>query len=268
LAQQETASVSGPRGDSASSPKSAFSRHALILLCACFFLFFFRMGARDLWNPDEPRYAQVAREMMETGEWVVPHLNGEVYTEKPPLYFWLIALISKPFGDVSEVTARFPSSACATIVILLTYFLGTKMLGRREAFIGAAVMATSAQFVWIGRVGALDMLFTLSILAAMAVFYVAYAGKRPLLYVAGFAFLIPGVMTKGPVGIALPLVVMLAFLLTEVFLGKEGAKKQLAWFAVSTVVGLATIALVVVPWWREAHERSGGAYGSMSILIK
>ena len=240
----------------------------IVLLIACYFLFFFRIGARDLWNPDEPRYAQVAREMMETGEWVVPHLNGEVYTEKPPLYFWLIALISKPFGDVSEVTARLPSAMCAALIVLLTYVLGAKMLDRQAAFFGAVFMATSTQFVWIGRVGTLDMLLTLSILAAMAVFYVAYADKRPLLYAAGFAFLIPGIMTKGPVGITVPLVVMLAFLLTEVFLGKVDAKKQLAWFAVSTVVGLAVIALVVVPWWQAAHERSGGAYGSLSILIK
>ncbi len=83
--------------------KSRTSLHIMLLLAACFFLFFFRMGARDLWTPDEPRYAQVAREMLETGEWLVPHLNGIVYTEKPPLYFWLIALASKPFGDLSFV---------------------------------------------------------------------------------------------------------------------------------------------------------------------
>ncbi len=240
----------------------------IALMLGCYFLFFFRIGARDLWTPDEPRYAQVAREMLETGEWVVPHLNGEVYTEKPPLYFWLIALLSKPFGDVSEVTARLPSALASTFVVLLTYFLGAKMFGRREAFIGSAVMATSTQFFWIGRAGALDMVLTLSVLAALAVFYIAYAERRPLLYSAAFVLLVPGVLTKGPVALAVALVVMLAFLLTEVFLGKEGAKKQLAWFAVSTVVGLATIALVVVPWWREAHERSGGAYGSVSILIK
>jgi len=248
--------------------KSTTSLHILLLLSACFFLFFFRMGARDLWNPDEPRYAQVAREMLETGEYVVPHLNGQVYTEKPPLYFWLIALISKPFGDVNEVTARLPSALAATLIVLLTYFLGMKMFGRREAFIGAAVMATSAQFFSIGRVGALDMVVALSVLAALAVFYVAYVDKRPVLYSGGFALLVPGVMTKGPVALAVPLVVMLAFLILEIILRKEGAAKQLCWFAVSTVAGLAIVALIVVPWWLEAHERSGGVYGSLSILVK
>ena len=73
------------------------------LVCACYFLLFFKMGARDLWSPDEPRYAQVAREMLETGDWVAPHLNGGVYREKPPLYFWFIAFAAKPFGDGSFV---------------------------------------------------------------------------------------------------------------------------------------------------------------------
>jgi 4-amino-4-deoxy-L-arabinose transferase-like glycosyltransferase len=237
-------------------------------LVACFFLFFYKIGARDLWSPDEPRYAQVAREMLETGEWVVPHLNGNVYTEKPPLYFWLIALLSKPFDNVGEVTARFPSALCATLVVLLTFFLGRKIFGIQEAFWGALVMATSAQFVTIGRTGALDMLLTLSILGAMTLFYLAYTNDRAPLFVAGFPLLIPGVLTKGPVAIALPLVVMLVFLVTDVCIGKKGAKKRLAWFALSTALGLAVVVLVIVPWWHAAYERSGGVYGSPSILAK
>ncbi len=70
----------------------ASRKHIVLLLFICYFLFFLKIGARDLWDPDEPPYAQVAREMIETGDGVAPHLNGEVYPEKPPLYFWLIAL--------------------------------------------------------------------------------------------------------------------------------------------------------------------------------
>jgi len=248
--------------------KSQTSLHILLLVCACYFLFFFKMGARDLWSPDEPRYAQVAREMLETGDWVVPHLNGDVYLEKPPLYFWLIALAAKPFGDVTEAAARFPSALAAALVVLLTYFLGAKTLGRQEAFLGAVVMATSAQFFRIGRIGALDSLLTLCILAALGTFYIAYAKKLPLLYVPGFLFLAPAVLTKGPVGIAVPLVVMFSFLIVEILLGKEGGKKHLLYFAAATIVGLVLVVLIVAPWWQAAVERSGGAYGSKSILLK
>ena len=68
-------------------------RRQVLLLCALGAATFLpSLPLRDLWNPDEPRYAEVAREMRVTGEWLVPHLNGEIYSEKPPLLFWLSAL--------------------------------------------------------------------------------------------------------------------------------------------------------------------------------
>ena len=74
------------------------------------FLFVFDLGNRDLWAPDEPRYAQVAREMLENKNFILPHLNGEVYPDKPPLLFWLIDLFSIPFKTVTEFSARLPSA--------------------------------------------------------------------------------------------------------------------------------------------------------------
>lgn len=243
-------------------------RHILLLLLAIYFLFFFRIGARDLWTPDEPRYAQVAREMLHSGDWVVPHLNDEVYPEKPPLYFWLVAVFSKPFGDVTETTARLPSAVSAAILVLLTYWLGLRMTGEREGFWGALILTTSVQFVWVGRMGVLDALLSLCIVAALAAFYAGYAGKRAWLYFLGFVFLVPAVLTKGPVGIAAPVVVMVVFLLVELHLRKEGAGGELAWFGAAAVIGLAITGLAIGPWWHAAFERSGGDYGSSAILLK
>jgi 4-amino-4-deoxy-L-arabinose transferase-like glycosyltransferase len=246
--------------------KSRLFLNLLVLLAACYFLFFFRIGSHDLWSPDEPRYAQVAREMLETGDWVVPHLNGNVYQEKPPLYFWLVALISRSFGDVNETTARFPSAISATLIVLGTYLFGRKILGEREAFLGSLIMATSAQFFWIGRIGVIDMLLSLSILGSLICFYCGYAAKRPSLYLAGFVFLVPAALSKGPVGIAIPVVAMIAFLIVEIALQKEHSRRHAAWFAACTIIGLVIVALFVAPWWRAAYERSGGVYGSLSLL--
>ena len=260
--------VLAPEAASGSNEQTKTSVLLVILLVACYFIFFFRMGARDLWNPDEPRYAQVAREMLETGEYVVPHLNGQVYTEKPPLYFWFVALVSKPFGDVTETTARFPSAMSATLAVLLTFFLGIKMLGRREAFMGALILATSAQFFSNGRLGVLDSLLTLCIFGSLVTFYVGYVEKNKMLYVVGFLFLAPAALTKGPVGIAVPVVVMFMFLFVENLLRKEDSGRQLAWFALGTVLGLMVVAVIVLPWLHAAYERSDGVYGSLSILAK
>ncbi len=257
--------MNSARGKSLDSRTRPFL-NLILLLATSYFLFFFRIGAHDLWSPDEPRYAQVAREMLDTGDWVVPHLNGEVYQEKPPLYFWLVALLSKPFGDVNETTARFPSASAATLIVLATYLFGRKTMGEREAFLGSLIIATSAQFLWIGRIGVIDTLLALSILGSVICFYLGYAKRRSLLYVIGFLFLVPAALSKGPVGIAIPVIVMLIFLVVEIATSKESSLRQLGWFGACTIVGLIIIALFVVPWWKAAYERSGGAYGSLSLL--
>jgi 4-amino-4-deoxy-L-arabinose transferase-like glycosyltransferase len=243
-------------------------KHLLILLACAFFLFFFRMGVQDLWSPDEARYAQVAREMLRSGDWVVLHLNDEIYTEKPPLFYWAVAALSKPFGDVSETTARMPSAAAAALVMLFTYLLGANLLGRREALLGTLVTATSVQCVWIGRIAVLDMLLALFILASLCLFYAGYVKRKWILYLAGFCCVAPAVLAKGPVGLAVPVVVMLSFLAAEVALGAEGAKKELLRFVLCLPAGLAIVGLFVGPWWRAAYLRSGGVYGSVSILLK
>ncbi|MEW6377531.1 MAG: hypothetical protein AB1502_17305 [Thermodesulfobacteriota bacterium] len=80
-----------PRISNICSKKSA---QIAILLWFCFILYFLNIGRWDLWNPDEPRYAEVAREMVERGDWILMHLNGKAYEDKPPLFFWLIRFYS------------------------------------------------------------------------------------------------------------------------------------------------------------------------------
>jgi len=206
--------------------------------------------------------------MLVTGEWIVPHLNGEVYPEKPPLYFWLVALLSKLGGEVTESTARIPSATAATLIVLLTYFLGRGLMGRDEAFWGALITATSAQFFVNAREGALDALLALSILASLSLFYVGYAKSKPALYLAGFLFITPAVLTKGPVGFAIPPLVMLVFLVVEILFRGVPARKQIWWFIGAAAFGLLLVAAMVAPWWFSAYQRSGGAYASLSILTK
>ena len=81
----------------------------LALVVICLTLYLPHLGGRDLWAGRETLYAQVARETLQ-GNWIVPHFNGEIYFNKPPLYFWVIALLSKPWGDVTEFTLRLPSA--------------------------------------------------------------------------------------------------------------------------------------------------------------
>ena len=106
----------------------------LALVAFAAFLFALDTSQHDLWPPDEPRYAQVAREMLESGDWLVLRVNGEPYLEKPPLLFWAIAAVSVPFGDITETTARIPSILAGLGTVVLTYLIATRLFGRRTAW--------------------------------------------------------------------------------------------------------------------------------------
>src|SRR5215831_13166364 len=89
--------------------------------------FIWGLGACNIWIPLEARYALVAREMSEARQWIVPHLGGQVYPDKPPLLFWAMALISSLGSGVTEWTARLPSACAAIAVCLVTWGMGARL---------------------------------------------------------------------------------------------------------------------------------------------
>ena len=101
----------------------------IFYLCALtLILFFTGLGERDLWAPVEPRYAEIARIMYANGEWVVPRINGDFYTDKPILYFWLVLIASKIAGGVNEWTVRLPSALAGIGFVLTTYLYRPRLL--------------------------------------------------------------------------------------------------------------------------------------------
>jgi 4-amino-4-deoxy-L-arabinose transferase-like glycosyltransferase len=183
---------------------------ALTLLGALLFLP--GLGRRDLWNPDEARYAEVAREMGQLGHWAVPHLNGEVYTQKPPLFFWTIAAFGALAGGVDETAARLPSALSAIGALLLTFRIGERFFGRRAGWLAAAAFATCFKILWQGRFGQIDMMLTALVTLGVWFWVRGYTEERPGLYPLFFAAAGLATMAKGPVGLLPPLLSILAFL--------------------------------------------------------
>jgi 4-amino-4-deoxy-L-arabinose transferase-like glycosyltransferase len=179
------------------------------------------LGKLDADAPDEPRALQIAEELR-SGEHgvtglVVLHLNGEVYTQKPPLYYWLAALAGTPAGHVSELAARLPSALAGLFVVWLTLLLGTRMLGSGAGVLGAAILLTAYEFPYLARRVQFDVLLTAFELTALASFWWLDRGigsrrrHQLVLHLAlGLA-----VLTKGPVGFLIPALTILAFLLWE-----------------------------------------------------
>jgi len=123
----------------------------IAVLVAAFVVLTANLGGYDLWPPDEPRFGQVAREMMQSGNPFALTINGEPYKEKPPFLFWLITLISFPYGDVTESTARVPSALAALLAVFFTYRLALRLYGVRAAVCAGFVLITTALFWWEAR---------------------------------------------------------------------------------------------------------------------
>jgi len=188
------------------------SFHIFILVALCSIIFLVNLGGWDLWGPDEPRYAQVAKEMMESGNWAVPHLNSKVYPDKPPVFFWLITLSSIVKGEVTSFTARFPSAIAAVLGIFLTYLLGSKLYNLRAGFISALVLATTVEYFWLGHRANIDMTLTLFILSALLFFYQGYQKPRKRYYYFFYLSMALATLTKGPVGFILPSLTVIFYL--------------------------------------------------------
>jgi 4-amino-4-deoxy-L-arabinose transferase-like glycosyltransferase len=165
-----------------------------------------------LFEPDEGRYAQIPREMLQAGDWVVPTLQGQPYLDKPPLFYWMVMLAYSVLGCHDWVARLVPALALHGTV-LLTYVMGRRLVGGRAAFWGALLLAVSPGFLGMGRLLLLDGLLTFWM--TLALFSLFRAQARPRLQ-RGWWLLAAlacglGVLTKGPVALVLPLVPLVAY---------------------------------------------------------
>ena len=203
---------------------------------------------RDLWNPDEPRYAQVAVEMRAQGDYLVPHLNGAIYAEKPPLFFWLSALLqSLGFGIAS---GRIVVALAAIGCLLITRELARLWFTERAGLLAAMVLASTLLFTWISKIGALDLpLAFFTTLAAYGWFrHRRDGGAWSLLFFSGMGL---ATLIKGPIGILIPCLAVLATFLVP---GRPAARsRHLIWG------GLLTI-LIIGAWLVPACLQGGAEY--------
>lgn len=188
-----------------------------VVLAAAAVLFLWFLGAHDLWAPDEPFFGEGAREMLVDGRWLVTHVNGVVNSHKPPLFFWLIALFSVPLGAVTELTARLPSALAALGTLAIVLRLGRRWFGPRSAAVAGWVLATSYMFWDKARWAQIDSLLCFLIWVALSAFEAwrsgGFEGRRAGLVFWGAAAL--AVLAKGPVGVLLPLGIVIVLLVLE-----------------------------------------------------
>jgi 4-amino-4-deoxy-L-arabinose transferase-like glycosyltransferase len=255
----------------------------IILLVFCSLLFILGVGRWDLWNPDEPRYAQVAKEMVERGDWILMHVNGNTYEDKPPLFFWLIALSSFLWQGFTSFSVRFPSAFLSTLTVLLTFFLGKKLYGLRTGFLSAVVLATSFEFAYLSTRANIDATLTFLTTLSLVFFFQWYpygsfqppslpqgekeetrgswvkSGNRRNLLIYGFYISMAlATLAKGPVGFILPLLVSLVYLLVQ--------KDWKAMKRMRLLKGMVLLIVIVLAWYLPAVLKGGQAFLNETLL--
>jgi 4-amino-4-deoxy-L-arabinose transferase-like glycosyltransferase len=223
--------------------------HGAVLVLASLILFFAGLGRLPLIEPDEGRNAQVAREMLGSGDWVTPHYNSFPYLDKPVVFFALVATSFRILG-VSEFAARLPSALAGLGVVLLVWFLARRLFDPMTALRAGLVFATAPLAIGLARFVIFDMTLTLLVTVALVSFWFYESGGFVSRRLAILLFASMGVatITKGPVGFLLPLLTILAF---QALRGRFRDLKRLHW-GLGAVVFLAA----TLPWFVAASMRN------------
>lgn len=205
---------------------------------------FWGIGASPLMDPDEPAYAQTAKEMLMAGDYLSPRIFGDYWFDKPPMYYWLTIFSYKIFG-VSEFAARFPAALASVLTVFSLYYFVKRIFNENVALLSGLVLATCINFYYIGKASVTDMVLLLFMSTALY----AYLDKKYYLFYicAGLATL-----TKGPIGIVFPgTIVLLHMIFTLNF---EPLKDK------RTYLGLIVYFAVTLPWYFFMYQAHGSAF--------
>lgn len=216
-------------------------------------ILFYRLGAPALFEPDEGRNAEKAREILVLNDWITPHENFHAVLDKPIFFYWLIALSYKLFG-VSEWAARLPSALAAFGCIVMVYFSVRRWWGEWEARWSVLALVTSTGFFIFSRLVIFDMTLSAFIMLGLCAFYQADHESESTAGWATCAILYGALgaatLTKGLVGLVVPgMIVFFYLLLTNRWrsLGK-----------IRLFPGVVLFLLIVMPWYILAETHNPG----------
>ncbi|HEX6504532.1 MAG TPA: glycosyltransferase family 39 protein [Terriglobales bacterium] len=228
------------------SERSRSKTDWLLILGFCAFLFFWGLNDFGLIGADEPRYAQIAREMLTRHDWITPMLGGKPWLEKPPLYYWQ-AMISYGVFGVSDWAARLPSALDASFMVLGIYLFLRRF---RPGFQldGALMTASTAAAIGFSRAAATDMPLAASFTIGMLAWFAWYESGKRIYLAAFYAFVGLGVLAKGPVAPFLAAVIILLF-------AGFTRDSRIVWRTL-WIPGILVFCAVALPWYVAVQLRN------------
>ena len=208
------------------------------------FIFLFFGSDHALFNPDESRYSEIAREMLASGDFITPRLNDLVFFDKPILYYWLQAFSMKWFG-INEWALRFFPAVFGVIGCLCLYLTGYAMFSRKTGVYSALILASSPLYFFASHYANMDLEVAVLITACLCCCWVAtndkYATQRPWLLYSAYLFSALAILTKGLIGIVFPAMIISTWI---VFTNQWQFIKQMRLFT-----GLILILAITLPWF-------------------
>jgi 4-amino-4-deoxy-L-arabinose transferase-like glycosyltransferase len=217
----------------------------VIAAVGCTVLWFALLAGRPLYDPDEGRYAEIPREMLSGGDWVIPHLNALVYLEKPPLQYWFTALAFRSFGQ-NEFTARLCTGLAGYLALVTVFFLGLKLWGFDAGIRALLYTSASTLFVLLGHQLTLDMLLSFCLLAGLGFFLMAQvrreASRQWRAWMLGcWAAMALAVLAKGLIGVLIPAVTLCSYVMWQ--------RDWLLLLRLNLRWGLPLFAAIAAPWF-------------------
>jgi 4-amino-4-deoxy-L-arabinose transferase-like glycosyltransferase len=227
----------------------------LLLAALCYFFFFYGLAAFGLVGADEPRYAQVAREMMQRHDWITPTLYGNVWLEKPVLYYWGAIVSYKVFG-VNDWAARIPGAVFASAMVAFVYFWTRRF--RPGAQLDAMVMTCTTAFVFaFARAASMDIQLVAPLAIGLLAWWSFYETEKRGWLILFFAAIAVGVLAKGPVSAALAAMIILVFL---------GVRRE--WSVILRTLwlpGILIFFLIALPWYLAVQHANPGFFREFFI---
>jgi 4-amino-4-deoxy-L-arabinose transferase-like glycosyltransferase len=218
----------------------------LLLAGFCSFLFFYGLGQVGLIGADEPRYAQVAREMLQRHDWITPWLGGQPWLEKPPLYYWQAILVYTIFG-VSDWAARLPSAVDATLLVLAVFFFLKRFMAGFELD-GALITGSSAGIIGYARAASMDMALAAAFAIGMLGWWAWRESGREFYLAVFYGFMALGMLAKGPVAPFLAAVVIVLYAAT---IRELRIILKTLWLP-----GILLFCVIALPWYFAVQMRN------------
>ncbi len=223
---------------------------ALLLAGFCAFLFFYGLGQFGLIGADEPRYAQVAHEMLARHDWVTPVLGGQPWLEKPPLYYWQAMVAYTIFG-VSDVAARLPSAFDATLLVLAVYFF-LRRFRRGSEVDGALMVASCAGITGYARAASMDMVLAAAFTMGTLAWWAWHETGKRVYLATFFGFMALGTLAKGPVAPFLACLVIAVYAST--------VRDLRVVFKTIWLPGILLFCVIALPWYFAVQARNPGFF--------